>query len=82
MDWDIDQDTDDGGISWDIGFTEAERTYQTNFAVVVNDRIPKSLDFNVIDYAGELLVDVADRLDNSTVTDGVSRTTNSSVLLC
>ena len=72
VDLDIDQDTDDGVIDWDIDFTEVEQTYQTNFTVVVNDRIPKSLHFNVIDHAGEFLVDVADRIGNSAVTDGGS----------
>ena len=70
VEWDIDQDTDDVGIDWDIGFTEAEQTYKTNFTVVVNDHIPKSLHFNVIDHAGEQLVNVADRLGKSAVTDG------------
>lgn len=63
------QDADDE-VDWDIDFTPYEETNQTDFTVVVNDRIPKALNFNVVDHAGELLTDVADRIGNPAVTDG------------
>jgi hypothetical protein len=69
------QDADDE-VDWDIGFTPYEETYQADFTVVVNDPIPKALNFNVIDHAGEFLTDVADRVGNSSVTDGGSENYN------
>jgi hypothetical protein len=60
----------DQEMDWDISYTGTEEIYQTNFTIVAKDRIPKALHFNVIDHAGELLVDVADRVGGRAVADG------------
>lgn len=64
------REIDDRGLDWDIGFTETGQIYQTNFTVTTNDRIPKAFHFNVVDHAGEILSDVADRVGSRAVTDG------------